>query len=172
MSGAITEEMLAREPLPDPGPASRDTFVPVLNGVAQGVNQVAAAKNQNRGSVATNQTYTPPALASYNSPTSLGNAAVYDNALDRCVQLGGDGQSVYFQNNCNASLTIMEVQRGQGGPGSLNCGPGSRCTFGIFGVGYTTRETYTYAVCPQGDYIESAPGVQWSGSGPFRCRSP
>lgn len=161
-------------PLPDAAPSGRDMISAILTGVTQGMNQVTAARNQNRVNASPSPTYTPPPPPppTYNTQTYATNTPVYDNSLDQCVTLGGDSQSVYFSNRCNASVTIMEFQRGQGVPETVDCGPGGRCTFGVFGVGYTSRENYIIAVCPQGDYIESSPGVQWSGSGPFRCRRP
>ncbi len=95
----------------------------------------------------------------------------YDKGLSKCVTLGGDSQSVYFDNGCNMSVYILEYQKGQVG-GGVRCGANSRCTFGIAGMGYTRREDFTYAVCPIDDYIETSPGNQWQGKGPFACRRP
>jgi hypothetical protein len=125
----------------------------------------ARQNNQLSGSL-----YTPPPNAAIQN--SGGTGAMYDNALDQCVKLGDDRQSVYFDNGCNASLTIMEYQTGHGGVGSLDCAAGTRCTFMAFAIGYSARQNFSYAVCPKGDYIESSPGIQWAGAGSFRCRRP
>jgi hypothetical protein len=139
----------------------------ILQGAAQGIEQGYANRSQNRSV----QTYIPPAPA-YSAQNSPGSGAVYDRALDQCVKIGDDGQSVYFENGCNATLTIAFYQAAGAGLGMQDCGPVSRCTFGIFGVGYSGRNNTVTAVCPKGDYIESVPGVGWTGAGPFRCRRP
>jgi hypothetical protein len=71
---------------PNPGPSSRETLSALLTGVTQGMNQVAAARNQNRGSTSAIATYSPPTPPAYNTQTYATNMPVYDNALDQCVR--------------------------------------------------------------------------------------
>jgi hypothetical protein len=153
--------------------------------ISSGCDQSAFVDDSNVGSVTVNiqnggqrspanATPLSPRAASqiYAAQNAGASGAVYDKGLDQCVKIGGDGQSVYFENGCNASLTIAFNQAAGAGLGMTDCGPASRCTFGVFGVGYSGRNNTLIAVCPKGDYVESAPGVQWAGSGPFRCRRP
>ncbi len=156
---AGNQESYVPPPQGNPFQASNDIY-------AANLAAIQARQNQQYSS----RTVVQPQAYSANQGSG-GTGFTYDKGLDQCVTLGGDSQSAYFDNGCNASLTIIEFQKGYGS-GELNCGPNSRCTFGIAGMGYTRREDFTYAVCPMGDYIEATPGNQWQGRGPFACRRP
>jgi hypothetical protein len=148
--------------------------------ISSGCDQSALVGDSNFGTVTVNiqnvgqrsSANAAPLAPRVTSQTAGVPNAVYDKGLDQCVKIGGDGQSVYFENGCNASLMIAFNQPAGMGVGMQDCGPVSRCTFGIFGVGYNSRTNTVIAVCPKGDYVEASPGVQWAGSGPFRCRRP
>jgi hypothetical protein len=148
--------------------------------ISSGCDQSALVDDSNSGTVTVNIQnggQRSPANTTPLSPRVTSQAAgaaspVYDKGLDQCVKIGDDGQSVYFENGCNASLTIAFYQPAGAGLGMTDCGPASRCTFGIAGIGFSGRNNTMIAVCPKGDYVEASPGVQWGGSGAFRCRRP
>jgi hypothetical protein len=156
-------------PPPSAGPSGAEVAATLIGGAAQGAQQGLAIRNQNRASGATTQTYTPPATSTYANQNSGVNSFTYDKGLNNCVKLGGDGHDVYFDNGCNASLTILVFQKGYAGS-ELDCGPNTRCTFAGMGFGYTKREDFAYAVCPKSDGIVSPNGYQWAGVGTFACR--
>lgn len=80
----------------NPGPSAADGMAAIIGGVATGYSQGMAARNGTY--VATNNTYSesPQLVAPYQKASGAG--LVYDSNLDHCVKLGGDSQSVYFDN--------------------------------------------------------------------------
>jgi hypothetical protein len=163
------EEIASSGLPPNPGPSGADVAATLIGAAAQGAQQGLDIKNQNRANGATTQAYAPPPTPTNTNQSSGGNGFTYDKGLNNCVKLGGDGKSVYFDNGCNASLTILVFQKGYAGS-ELDCGPNTRCTFAGMGFGYTRQEDFSYAVCPKGDGVLSANGYQWQGTGAFTCR--
>lgn len=126
----------------------------------------------NSGGAAAAQTAaTAESQPSRSSSDAGASTTALDASLDSCVKLMGDGKSTWFDNGCNTPVVIKEFQKGYSG-GDLYCNQGGRCSVGTAGKDYSLTADWLFAVCPKGDFVESADGNPWRGSGPYQCRKP